>query len=230
MSLSTSSAQVSPNPVIDFEYPDLAQPIEFLPTEDEVPANTEVLSQEPAMAEGLISVDEMEQRLAETRHQALQEGERRGLLTAQAEIEKQRAKIGSAVEDFRREVSGYYSRIEAEVVNLSLSIAAKILHREANVDRMLLAALVKVAIAELHQETKVVVRVPPSDLQQWTQYFTENAGQSLVSVQVVADAAIEQGNCVLETDLGTAELGIDAQLKEIERGFFDLLAQRPDPK
>jgi flagellar assembly protein FliH len=230
MSLSTSSAQASPDPVIDFEYPDLGRPMEVLPVEDEVPVNTEVLPQEPDVPEGFISVDEMEQRLAETRHQALQEGERHGLLTAQAQLEKHRAQIGSAVEDFQREVSGYYSRIEAEVVNLSLSIAAKILHREANVDRMLVAALVKVAIAELHQETKVVVRVPPSDLQQWTQYFTENTGQSLVTVQVVADAAVEQGNCVLETDLGTAELGIDAQLKEIERGFFDLLAQRPDPK
>jgi hypothetical protein len=30
--------------------------------------------------------------------------------------------------------------------------------------------------------------------------------------------------------LGTTELGLDAQLKEVEQGFFDLLAQRPDNK
>jgi flagellar assembly protein FliH len=35
------------------------------------------------------------------------------------------------------------------------------------------------------------------------------------------------GHCVLETALGTTELTLEAQLAEIERGFFDLLAQRP---
>ena len=34
---------------------------------------------------------------------------------------------------------------------------------------------------------------------------------------------------MLETELGTTQLGLDAQLKEIEKGFADLLAQRPEP-
>ena len=46
----------------------------------------------------------------------------------------------------------------------------------------------------------------------------------------MADPSIEVHNCILETELGTTELGLDAQLKEIEQGFFDLLAQRPDNK
>ena len=35
------------------------------------------------------------------------------------------------------------------------------------------------------------------------------------------------GECVLETRVGTVELGVKAQLEEIEKGFFDLLQQRP---
>jgi flagellar assembly protein FliH len=42
--------------------------------------------------------------------------------------------------------------------------------------------------------------------------------------------SLEANNCILETDLGTTELGIETQLKEIEKGFFDLLAQRPEAK
>ena len=42
--------------------------------------------------------------------------------------------------------------------------------------------------------------------------------------------SVEAHNCILETELGTTELGLEAQLKEIEQGFFDLLAQRPDNK
>jgi hypothetical protein len=33
---------------------------------------------------------------------------------------------------------------------------------------------------------------------------------------------------VVETDLGTASLGFEAQLKEVEQGMLDLLALRPE--
>jgi len=46
-------------------------------------------------------------------------------------------------------------------------------------------------------------------------------------VTVIGDPKIDQNECVLETVAGRAELGVKAQLKEIERGFFDLLEQRP---
>jgi flagellar assembly protein FliH len=32
---------------------------------------------------------------------------------------------------------------------------------------------------------------------------------------------------VIDTNVGTVELGVDAQLQEIERGFFDLMQRRP---
>jgi flagellar biosynthesis/type III secretory pathway protein FliH len=32
---------------------------------------------------------------------------------------------------------------------------------------------------------------------------------------------------MLETELGSTDLTLESQLKEIEQGFFDLLAQRP---
>jgi flagellar assembly protein FliH len=35
-------------------------------------------------------------------------------------------------------------------------------------------------------------------------------------------------DCLLETELGVANFGLDTQLKEIEKGFFDLMALRPD--
>ena len=41
------------------------------------------------------------------------------------------------------------------------------------------------------------------------------------------DAQLSDQDCVLETELGTANFGLDAQLKEVEQGFFDLLALRP---
>jgi flagellar assembly protein FliH len=178
---------------------------------------------------GHTASQELDPRQAEIHAQGMREG----MLQAQQMLEKElageRAKIAEAVRTFERQTSEYYGRVEAELVHLALSIAAKILHREAQVDRMLVAALVKVALEKLQQNTQVTVHVRPEEVVPWTEYFQKNmAGR--IRVDVKPDLSLEPHSCVLETELGETELGLDAQLKEVEQGFFDLLAQRPEAK
>jgi len=45
-------------------------------------------------------------------------------------------------------------------------------------------------------------------------------------VEVTEDAQLGAQDCLLETELGSANFGLDTQLKEVEQGFFDLLALR----
>jgi len=91
------------------------------------------------------------------------------------------------------------------------------------------AALVKVALNKLQHGTTATVRVRPEEVADWNRYF-ESDGTAEIRVDIKPDASVTAHNCILETELGTTELGLDAQLKEIEQGFFDLLAQRPDNK
>ena len=161
------------------------------------------------------------------------EGIREGLQQAQESFDKQlteeRTRVAEALRAFAQKTNEYYSRAEIELVHLALAIAAKILHREAQVDRMLVAALVKVAMEKLQHGTTATVRVRPEEVGDWNRYFEGNANRE-IRLEVKADPLVEAHNCILETELGTTELGLDAQLKEIEQGFFDLLAQRPDQK
>ena len=90
---------------------------------------------------------------------------------------------------------------------------------------MVVAGLVKVMVEKLQQGSRVIVRVRPEEAGAWRHYFRDNA-----EVQIVEDSSLEARDCILETELGTTEMGLDAQLKEIEKGFADLLAQRPEPK
>ena len=46
-------------------------------------------------------------------------------------------------------------------------------------------------------------------------------------VSVIGDSRLQAGECILETSVGRVDLGVKAQLEEIEKGFFDLLQQRP---
>jgi flagellar assembly protein FliH len=140
-------------------------------------------------------------------------------------LQAARAPIAASVREFEVQRADYFSRVEAEVVQLSLAIAAKILHREAQVDPMLVATLVRMAAEKLREGSRVVIRVAPRRVAQWREYFATQT--SSAALEITGDAELSEQDCLLETELGTAHFGLDAQLKEVERGFFDLLALRP---
>ena len=66
-------------------------------------------------------------------------------------------------------VSGkkYFARVEREVVQLALAIAARILHREALLDPLLLAGAVRVALGQLGETTGVRLRCPAEQVERW---------------------------------------------------------------
>jgi flagellar biosynthesis/type III secretory pathway protein FliH len=146
----------------------------------------------------------------------------------EAKAEAEAAKIRQALELFKVERKDYFSRVESDVVHLALAIAAKILHRDAQVDPLLVAALVRVAVDKLHDGSSVSVRVSPETAANWRDYLA--IPHERIDHCNCGGYSFGPDDCILETDLGSANFSIDAQLKEVEQGFFDLLAQRPPVK
>ena len=171
------------------------------------------------------TAEEVSRLTSEARVEGMAEGERQSAVRLEEQLSRERKRVADLILEFQRQRTDYYSKVEIDLVHLALAIAAKILHRESQVDRMVVAGLVKVAVERLQQNTKILVRVRPEDAESWKHYFCE-----LTNLQVVEDSALEPKACMLETELGVADLGLDAQLKEVEKGFFDLLAQRPETK
>jgi flagellar assembly protein FliH len=137
-------------------------------------------------------------------------------------IAVERERISQLWVQFSRERARYFADVEMEVVKLALAIAARIVHREVQFDPLLLAAVVRMALEKIEDNSTVVLRVPMEEEVRWREIFLAES-----SFQVTGDERIAAGECVLETNVGKVELGVGAQLAEIERGFFDLLQQRP---
>lgn len=165
--------------------------------------------------------------------QAWQSGFREGLAKGRTENEavvaQQRDAIAAALSDFSRERQAYFLHVEGEVVSLALAVVRKILHRESQVDPLLLSGLVRVALEKMAASQNVRLRVHPSQLRAWQDYFLGRTDLPVVP-DCLADASLDVNQCRIETDHGSTDLHIEAQLKEIEQGLFDLLAQRPAPK
>lgn len=162
--------------------------------------------------------------------QARARGVEEGRTAARAEFEKNaaalRQQIGTALRDFAAERDTYFHRVEEQVVRLSLAIVRKILHRESQVDPLLLTGVLRVAMEKVASTTTTRLRANPADIKVWREYFAQDH-EKYPAPELIGDPELEPSRCILETDLGTTEIGLETQLKEIEKGFLDLLAQRP---
>ena len=181
-----------------------------------------------ATASGPPPVTEEQIQAREAR--ARKEGREEGIAQGRTEFEKRLAgekqALAQTVREFAREREAYFQRVEGEVVGLAVAMARKILHREAQVDPLLLAGVVHVALDKLAAGTRVRLKVHPSQIPAWQSFFSQQPDLPAVP-DLLGDANLGPGRCLLETELGSTDLTLESQLKEIEQGFFDLLAQRP---
>ncbi len=142
----------------------------------------------------------------------------------EANIAEERRAVLKIFAEFARDRAKYFAGVEAEVVKLALAIAARVLQREVKLDPLLLSGVVRVALEKVAEDSAMVLRVPVAVIAKWREVF---AGNPEGSLQVIGDERLAAGECVLETNVGKVELGVSVQLEEIERGFFDLMEQRP---
>jgi flagellar assembly protein FliH len=171
--------------------------------------------------------------LAQNESSAREAGRREGEAQARAAFDGQlailRKSAGSALAEFARQREAYFRQVEGEVVRLALNIARKILRREAQVDPLLLAGMVRVVLEKIEGGTKVIVRVHPEQVSECRAYFAQHMEPRQVP-EVVEDISLPLNQCILQSELGTTELGAEVELKEIEQGLFDLLERRPASK
>jgi flagellar assembly protein FliH len=176
--------------------------------------------------------EKFEQRLAEETMRSFEAGRERGrqegrqmerdaMASTRAAADEQRAQQAAGLmAQFSQECDRYLHTVEHEVVKLALAVAARILRREAQMDPLLLTGAVRVALGQLAASTQVRLRVPADELSLWKDAMALLPNLS-VKPQVVAEDGMRLGDCRVESELGSVDLGIRSQLGEIERGFFD---------
>jgi flagellar assembly protein FliH len=214
-----------PAPVKTLEYRDMGGATNSTGTGNPILEDMAAHDEADRRAEVALSETELANKIKRERADAAQQVELKLRQEYEMKLQAAHAPVVAAVAAFNEQRSEYFARVEAEVVQLALAIAAKILHREAQVDPMLVASLVRMAIERLREGSSVTVRVGRGRASKWKEYF---AGVSVVArVEVVEDASLSEHDCLLETELGVANFGLDTQLKEVEQGFFDLLALKP---
>jgi flagellar assembly protein FliH len=105
--------------------------------------------------------------------------------------------------------------IESEVVRLALAIAARILRREAQMDPLFLIGAVRVALGQLAATIEVRLRIPASESELWIETM-KHIPNLKVRPAVVPDDGMQIGDCVIETEMGSVDIGLRSQLHQME--------------
>jgi flagellar assembly protein FliH len=186
--------------------------------------------QQPETTGQKYTEDELQARLQAQKKQAWEQGARECETKLRAEhdaaLANEHKRLTEALEEFGRERKAYFERAEAEVVQLALAIARKILHREAQIDPLFLTGIVRVALEKVAATSSVKLRVSENDVFKWRQIVAALKGVQ-PQPEVVGDPTLPNGRCIMETDVGSTQISLDTQFREVERGLLDLLALRP---
>jgi flagellar assembly protein FliH len=125
------------------------------------------------------------------------------------------------------ELSSLRSRIrkdaEGDLLKLSISVARRVLHRELTLDPESIEGLIRIALEKLQSRDLCRVRVHP-DQEPAIRASMERFSNSH-KVELVPDPSMNCGDVLFETAHGNIDASIEAQLREIERGFADRLGR-----
>ncbi len=199
-----------------------AEPLVFRSLEDRVSTPAEANAEPRECAPEALPFD-LEAALQDAREQGRREATEAASVNLEQRILAERQTLARCVRQFEEEKQRYFAEVEGEVVKLALAIAERVLHRESAMDPAFLAGAARVALEQVADSSDMVLRVSAEEADRWTEAMKASAK----SMVIEADEAMPRGECVLKTRSGTVQLGLRAQLQEIERGFFELLGRRP---
>ena len=174
-------------------------------------------------------IQQLEQALAETEANACGRGRRE----AEAEAHQRYSGVMQATADRLAQSVKQLAEVrprlckeaEADLLQLALAIAQRILHRQLTIDATALESLVRVSLDRLGRQEQIRVRV---DMGLAETVRTILARACSRPVEVTPDGKLEAGSIIFETNRGLLDASINSQLAEIERGLVDRLDSRPE--
>ncbi len=161
---------------------------------------------------------ELNYRVAEARQAGRAEGEAQGRAAASAALQPVIERAANAVRDLAEVGSRLRRNAAADLVELTVAIARRVLHRECSVDTCALEGLVQAALDRLDRQEIHRVLVHPSQAPAIRQAI---AAVSSRTIDVVEASSAEPGALLFETSRGKLDAGIETQLREIHRGLAD---------
>jgi flagellar assembly protein FliH len=111
--------------------------------------------------------------------------------------------------------------VEADLVQLALAVARKIVDREVSLGPEAVTRIIRQALSRVEHAGRIVIKLNPTDLE-----LLADIKPRLLSglpeggrAAFEADAGIARGGCLIETDVGEVDARIERQFQVVEETF-----------
>lgn len=111
----------------------------------------------------------------------------------------------------------YSDNFEKVVINLALLIAEKLVRREL-VQKNIIPEVLQESLKRVLGANRIVVKVNPVDLEILNNDSNQLLGDdSFAKIKFEPDSKIEQGGCLVETEIGNVDARVSSQLNEVKK-------------
>jgi flagellar assembly protein FliH len=175
---------------------------------------------------------ETKQRLAQVEDEAKTRGQKAGYeegwSAGSAEVERLVGRIHVILEKITEKRTEIIEGTEAQIVQLVLQIAKKVVKVISENQRNVVINNVLQALRKLKTRGDVVVRVNLEDLKVTSEHVKEflSLVENVKSITVVEDTTVDHGGALVETDFGEIDAKISSQFAEIEEKILELMPIR----
>ena len=138
------------------------------------------------------------------------------------QVERVRRLVQAMLSGFARQRRELLADLQPYVVHISVEIARRIVRRELRTDPGMITRIAESALEQIGAAANVRVRVHPLDAQVLERSMMEivSAPDEAAAIEVVPDAAVEQGGCVVESDRGIVDARLRTQFEEIQTSLL----------
>jgi len=155
-----------------------------------------------------------------------EESENRAAAAAVAEAQRLAAQFtertSTAIELLRATAERLAAEARTDALEIGFLVARRILEMELTASAEPLVNLVRSAVRRLGESRRIVIHLSPADAQALTTIVETRGAQAVAQaaiskVEIVADASLGRGDCLVEGDLVTVDGRINVRIEELRR-------------
>ena len=132
--------------------------------------------------------------------------------------QKREERFSKLLASIHRERERLLWEAEGELLNLSIEISRQVVLSELKVNREVILEIVRGGLRRLTNKQGLVIRVSPEDKSIILEHKDElQSGEDLLTLTIVGDPQLKQGDCFLETTSGSVDGRLETRLSEARK-------------
>ena len=160
--------------------------------------------------------------------EGFQQGYDEGLRLASEEQREISTRLAALLHDLAADNEELIRSLETQVVELALSVAERVIAREARVDPEIVLNVARAALSEVHDATELRIRANPEDVAllelRWREMLPRSVAEKS---ELIPDELVERGGVIVETRIGYADSQLKTRLNQVVTTFQSVLDGEP---